>query len=242
MAQIRTLWRENPSYIDRKLCPSKFMFYWMTALTHLHQGQFKRATFYFPTGDENNVADHIEVPDVQLSGHADDINFKYCGQKLKKSAEFDKFVEEHVPDKFKGRFGKSEKGIDIEICCDAFKLAALGKLERLFILTNDDDFLPFFRSVKEYGANIGVLQLSAASSSNVSLLREADTFNLIPETELQRMFLPVVEETAGPNMQFLYPTLKPDAAPSDLEQSSEGDAVSESDAGSGERKGEAKLI
>jgi len=44
---------------------------------------------------------------------------------------------ETVPSEFRDRCTKSEKGVDIEICCDALKLAALGKLDRLALLTND---------------------------------------------------------------------------------------------------------
>src|SRR5579863_4072483 len=107
MAQIRQLRRARPEFQQRKLCPKRFATYWMNTLHELHGGSYKRFTFYFPTGDEANVADHLEMPDRKKPGELRDIHFKFCGQKLKKSAEFDKFVEEHVPEKFRNRFSKS---------------------------------------------------------------------------------------------------------------------------------------
>ncbi len=187
----------------------------MRALRDLHAGSYKRVTFYFPIGDETAVDDYLVVPDHKKPGEIRDIHFKFCGQKLKKSAEFSEFVETTVPPKFKDRFSKSEKGIDIEICCDAFKLASASRLERLFLFTNDDDFIPFCRMIKEYGANISIIHLSDTVTRNVSLLREVDSYDVVPRPELQRMFLPVSD---APISQQEPPAsaLKPDAAPSDM--------------------------
>jgi hypothetical protein len=131
-AQIRYLWRSNPTFRNRKLCPRHFISYFVNALPELTGGSYKRATFYFPEGDQASVEEHLRMPDHGRPGEIRDLHFKFCGHKLKKSAEFDKFVEERVPQKFQGRFSKSEKGIDIEICCDALRLASGGSLERLF--------------------------------------------------------------------------------------------------------------
>lgn len=214
-AQIRQLRREDPSFKERKLCPKRLVQHFMSALGELHGGSYKRVTFYFPIGDEAAIEDYLVMPDLKKPGEVRDLYFKFCGQKLKKSAEFSKFVETQVPQKFKDRFSKSEKGIDIEICCDAFKLASASRLERLFLLTNDDDFIPFCRAIKEYGANVSIIHLSDTVNRNVSLLREADSYDVVPARQLQQMFLPV---PGAPISQQEAPAsaLKPDAAPSDM--------------------------
>jgi uncharacterized LabA/DUF88 family protein len=214
-AQIRQLRREDPSFQERKLCPKRMMEYFMRALPDLHRGEYKRVTFYFPIGDEAAVDDYLVVPDHKMPGEVRDLHFKFCGQKLKRSAEFREFVETTVPSKFQDRFSKSEKGIDIEICCDAFKLASASRLERLFLLTNDDDFIPFCRTIKEYGANVSIVHLSDTINRNVSLLREADSYDVIPKLELQKMFLPIPDGPI-PQQEPLPSALKPDAAPSDM--------------------------
>jgi uncharacterized LabA/DUF88 family protein len=218
-AQIRQLRREDASLIERKLCPIRFVHYFMESLTELHEGSYKRATYYFPVGDEAAVDDHLAMPDRKLPGHVRDINFKFCGQKLKKSLEFTKFVEETVPAKFHSRFSKSEKGIDIEICCDAFKLASFSRLDRLFLMTNDDDFIPFCRVIKEFGANVSIIHLSPTIIPNVSLLKEADSYDVVPINKLHGLFLPMPaagEAKELPLASAAVSSLKPEASPSDL--------------------------
>jgi uncharacterized LabA/DUF88 family protein len=227
-AQIRQLRREDASFKDRRLCPRRFVRHFMNALLELHQGSYKRVTFYFPIGDEAAVEEYIIVPDHKKPGEVRDLHFKFCGQKLKKSAEFSEFVETAVPSKFQDRFSKSEKGIDIEICCDAFKLASASQLERLFLLTNDDDFIPFCRMIKEFGANISIIHLSGTVNRNISLLREADSYDVVPEQELQQIFLPV-PTVLTPRPEPPASALKSDAAPSDMAVEEPSDTDQSSD-------------
>jgi uncharacterized LabA/DUF88 family protein len=198
----------------------------MSALEELHGGSYKRAVFYFPKGDEAGVEEFITMPDHRISGEVRDIHFKFCGHKLKKSNEFDRFIEESVPSKFQGRFSKSEKGIDIEICCDALRLASMAKVDRLFLFTNDGDFIPLCRTIKEFGANISVLHLSDLIVPNIELLREADSYDTVPIVALDEMFMPSVvrpptvpgQENGldGALMEAAATSEKPSAAPSDL--------------------------
>src|SRR4029450_3303816 len=95
------------------------------------------------------------MPEFHKLGLVRDIHFT-----LKRSAEFVAFVEHAVPNKWCDRFSKSEKGVDIEICCEAFKLLRSSQIERLFLFTNDDDFLPLIRTLKEFGANVCIVHLT----------------------------------------------------------------------------------
>lgn len=234
-SQIRQLRRAEPSFKERKLCPKRFLQYFIGALADLHGREYKRATFYFPSGDERAIEEYLLVPDRLKPGEIRDLYFKFCGQKLKRSAEFNEFVETTVPNKFKDRFSKSEKGMDIEICCDALKLASAARLDRLFLLTNDDDFIPFCRAIKEFGANISIIHLSDVVTKNTSLLNESDSYDVIPLDVLQRIFLPInpnPEFTPGPEAAAAIEpeqsdsALKPETSPSDLVLNSElGDST-----------------
>jgi uncharacterized LabA/DUF88 family protein len=59
-----------------------------------------------------------------------------------------------------------------------------SRVDRLFLLTNDDDFIPFCRTMKEYGANVSIIHLAAKVPKNISLLREADSYDVVHYTEL----------------------------------------------------------
>jgi hypothetical protein len=139
-------------------------------------------------------------------------------------------VETQVPTKFLNRFSKSEKGIDIEICCDAFRLAAASRLDRLFLFTNDDDFIPFCRTIKEYGTNVSIIHLSDTVNRNLSLLRESDSYDVIPQHHLQQMFLPI-PDIPPPQPELSTSALKPEAEPSDMtvDGTSDVDHASEPD-------------
>ena len=52
------------------------------------------------------------------------------------------------------RLHRSEKAVDTQICCDALQLVARGKLDRLFLYTNDSDFIPLCQVLRSLGVNI----------------------------------------------------------------------------------------
>ncbi len=222
-AQVRQLRRARPQFRARKLLPQVFIDYLMSELKDFHGNNYKRAVFYFPQGDLS-VSSHLVLPDYKCPGELRDIHFRYCGHKLKGSAEFDAWAETNVPERFKDRITKSEKGIDIEICCEALRLASAGRLDRLFILTNDSDFVPLARTLKTFGANISLIHLSTATNANVELLREVDSYHVVGDESLEGLFSPVVN-IAGvarldaerlPDAHDKPASEKPDAEPSDL--------------------------
>jgi len=215
-AQIRRLRRADGAFASKKLDPRLFIQHFVDNLADLGAHQYKRATFYFPKGDEVTAGEYLLLPDFKRPGHVRDMHFKFCGQKLKGSTEFNKFVEETVPAKFRDRVSKSEKGIDIEICCDALKLASASRMERLFLLTNDDDFLPLCRTLKEFGANVSLIHLSDVVSPNESLLTETDSYDVIPRAELLSMFV-----EGSP----VEPTTSPDPVPADVPEDAETPAA-----------------
>jgi hypothetical protein len=91
-----------------------------------------------------------------------------------------------------------------------------SRVDRLFLLTNDDDFIPFCRTMKEYGANVSIIHLAAKVPKNISLLREADSYDVVHYTELQQIFLPQLQ-ALPPQEEPPAAALKEDAPPSDRE-------------------------
>jgi uncharacterized LabA/DUF88 family protein len=147
---------------------------------------YRRAVLYFAKGDRQ-LEQYLTLPDYTKANAVRDIEIRLCGGKIPHSMKFDEFLKK-VPDEFLDRFQKSEKGVDIEICCDALQLAATGRLDRLFLLTNDSDFIPLCRKLKELGANVSLLRLSDARPVNSGLVHACDSYDVYPETMLLGAF------------------------------------------------------
>lgn len=79
---------------------------------------------------------------------------------------------------------RAKRGVDIEICCDALQFAASGQLDRLFLLTNDSDFVPLCRKIKQLGANISLLRLSDARPVNKELAQACDSYDVLGQSWL----------------------------------------------------------
>ena len=203
VAQIRNLWRTNPQFNSRKLKPLGLVEFLVSGTgssslidfterrgtsEFFRKGlPYKRAVFYFASGD-NQIETYVEMPAVTTPGLVRDVSFKYCGKKLPRSTEFDEWVAQ-VPDKFLERMSRSEKGVDIQICCDALQLAAAGHIDRLFLLTNDYDFVPLCERLKDVGANISLMRLPGRPV-NSDLAAACDGYYEVPEKSLDLFFAP----------------------------------------------------
>jgi len=188
ISQIRQLQEQQGVYKGHLLDPIRLVqqFTRSSSVRDIIGTGYKRAVFYFADGDAS-VEKFLQIPDRTQPGLVRDIEFRFCGEKLPHSKKLDEFIES-VPDEFRDRFTKSEKGVDIEICCDALQLTATGNLERLFLLTNDSDFLPLCRKIKEFGANISLLRLSTARPVNKDLVELCDSFDIVNESSLPYVF------------------------------------------------------
>jgi uncharacterized LabA/DUF88 family protein len=186
LSQIRTLWKNESVFNWQRLSPLKFIQYLTFSFPELNSTNYKRAEFYFPTGEQNLEA-YLSMPKNTSPGLIRDVHFKYCGEKLEKSPAYEEWLET-VPQQWKDRCVKSEKGVDIEICCDALRLASLGKMDRLFFLTNDRDFIPLCKTLKGFGVNISLIHLSKFTNPNKLLIDECDSYDLLSHEYLEQVF------------------------------------------------------
>ncbi|MFA5128037.1 MAG: NYN domain-containing protein [Patescibacteria group bacterium] len=186
IAQIRTLWKKDPKYNWRRLDPLKFIGQIVYSLPELGSANYKRAEFYFPKG-EQNIDTYLLMPKNSTPGLVRDVHFKYCGEKLDRSSAYETWLDT-VPPQWLDRCTKSEKGVDIEICCDALRLASFGKMDRLFLFTNDRDFVPLCKTLKDFGVNISLIHLSNFTNPNKLLLDECDSYDLLKQGQLELFF------------------------------------------------------
>ena len=117
-----------------------------------------------------------------------DIHIKECGKKLTGGSRVDKWIAEKSPPNYiLDRLHRSEKAVDTQICCDSLLLAGLGKLDRLFLYTNDYDFIPLCQTVKNLGANISLFRLED-KNLNSDLRKECDSFSVVRPENLENLF------------------------------------------------------
>lgn len=157
----------------------------------LHDRSFKRAVFYFPSGSQEEIGEYIQTPEFRSPGVVRDIEFKFCGKKLKKSKEWIEFFEKIKPE-FQEHCKKSEKGIDIQMCCDALKLATFSKIDRIFLLTNDSDFIPLCQTLKDFGVNVSLFHLYDNKNVNNELVERCDSYDCVPRDILNKIFIPPI--------------------------------------------------
>ena len=153
-----------------------------------HQGAYRRFVFYFVQDDER-LRGNLIVPDFTLPDLVSDLRFEYCGKRI---TEFERariwLEQNNAPEHVRECIYRSEKAVDTQICCDALQLAGTGKLDRLFLYTNDYDFIPLFRALRNLGANINLFRLRAAGV-NAALAKECDALHEMAELYLRAAFI-----------------------------------------------------
>lgn len=156
-------------------------------LARFHAGAYRRSVFYFVKEDER-IDEYIEMPDFTKPDLIEDLEIKYCGKKIPVYKRAAKWLDEAgAPSYVLESLHKSEKAVDTQICCDAFLLLSLNKLRRLFLYTNDYDFIPLCRAIKTMGENINLIRLSE-KKVNEKLAKECDGFHAFNDKEIYEFF------------------------------------------------------
>lgn len=188
IADVIAIKKSEKDLTSKKLDIIKFTQYFCgAALWSFHAGLYKRFVIYFVT-KEDRINDNIIIPNFQNPGEVKDLHIKYCGKRIKGGAAIDKWILTYnPPSKVLERLNKSEKAVDTQICCDALELASYGKLDRLFIYTNDYDFVPLCKTLKSMGSNISLFRLRD-KAINKDLVQECDSFSAVPIEQLSNVF------------------------------------------------------
>jgi uncharacterized LabA/DUF88 family protein len=150
-------------------------------------GGYRRFVFYFVQDDER-LRSFVELPDFSQPGEVSDLRIEYCGKRIPQFEKAKKWLEDNsAPDSVSECLYRSEKAVDTQICCDALQLAGTGKLDRLFLYTNDYDFVPLCRSLRQLGSNVSLFRLRGIGA-NAALICECDAFHEMDERTVRRCF------------------------------------------------------
>jgi hypothetical protein len=159
-------------------------------LQGFHGRAYRRFTFYFVNGDERLERELI-LPDLSVPGAVGDLRIERCGKSIKEFRKaHDWLAANDAPEYVRECVYRSEKAVDTQICADALQLAAVDKLDRLFLYTNDYDFVPLCRALRHLGLNVNVFRIHAASV-NRALVEECDAFHVMKEWGIKACFLPI---------------------------------------------------
>lgn len=146
---------------------------------------YRRFVFYFVQDDER-LRSFVQIPDFSRPGEVSDLRIEYCGKRIRQFEQAKRWLEDNsAPESVSECLYRSEKAVDTQICCDALQLAGTGKLDRLFLYTNDYDFVPLCRSLRQLGANVNLFRLRGIEV-NMALVSECDAFHEMDEATIRR--------------------------------------------------------
>lgn len=152
----------------------------------------RRFVFYFVEGDDARLEKELDIPDPAEPDIAIDLQIKRCGKRLVPLEKPRKWAEENdAPQYVMDCLYRSEKAVDTQICCDAFELAVHGKLDRLFLYSNDSDFVPLCKALQRMGTNVHIVRLSATLKGrgiNKELADAADGVTVLTNQSLLYCF------------------------------------------------------
>lgn len=192
LADVGRLHQAKLQFKGRRLVVSKLVDQSLTAFQHLHDGVIRRSVFYFVKGSEDRVLKLVDMPDHSQANTVRDLRIEYCGERLKDVERAREWLEsqgDSIPQHVHDSVYRAEKALDTQICCDALSLAGQGKLDRLFLYTNDYDFAPMLRALRQFGANVTLVRL-IEERTNKDLAKESDGLWVLDDYCLDKCFTP----------------------------------------------------
>ncbi|HUB93923.1 MAG TPA: NYN domain-containing protein [Verrucomicrobiae bacterium] len=132
-----------------------------------------RTNYYFRTKDER-IASMLTVPPPHgQSGHW---QIKECGINLRGMKPVPTEVLDQLPKQYRDLYPRAEKGLDMELACDALLLAASGRVQSFVFLIGDRDFMPLLTAVQRLGSNTYIAGLDVQQHVPSELLNLADRY------------------------------------------------------------------
>lgn len=190
LSDIKKYKKSNPDLTDKKFDPIMFSnsFFKSPKFSIFHQNTYRRIVFYFVNNDKR-INELIKIPDYKQAGLISDLEIKICGKKIPVYEKAKEWLEKkEAPSYVTESLYKSEKAVDTQICCDALVFLSLNKLDRLFLYSNDYDFIPLCKTIKTMGANISLVKLTNVNV-NKDLVKECDSFCSFIDEEIGNFFV-----------------------------------------------------
>jgi len=190
-ASIERIKHDHPELKDCKLNIAKLALHLQTQFgSNFHSSL--RVVYYFRTKDPR-IKEKLTIPPIH--GQRGHWQIKECGTNVKGIKPIPATILDKLPEKYRDLYPRAEKGLDMELACDALLLAAGGRVECFVFIINDRDYIPLLNSIQRLGANTYLAGLDAKQKIQDSLLNLADRYVTL-ESYLHEMFdyvPPIVE-------------------------------------------------
>lgn len=161
-----------------------------------HANEYRRFVFYFVQEDER-LESMVIRPQPTVPGAISDLRLEFCGKRIRQFQLAREWLDQNnAPENVRECLYRSEKAVDTQICCDALQLAATNKLDRLFLYTNDFDFIPLCKALRQLGANINLFRLRG-EGVNAALANECDALHVVEEGVLRGLMQDVANQAGG---------------------------------------------
>lgn len=135
--------------------------------------EFVRAHFYFGKRDTRTTK-YVKLPDHRIPGEIDHIRIDYCENFDSNGVPPDERAK--LSPKFADRFPKQEKGLDVQLVCDATNYALRNAADNYFFVIRDRDYIPLCRLLREVGKNVYLISSSIRIPVPEEILTEVDYY------------------------------------------------------------------
>ena len=181
-ASITRVWRDHEELQNKKLKIDVFTravhSYWTP-----YTGPAIRSIYYFKKGDKR-LKTMLDIPSSQSPNHKSHWQINECAQSV--TSIPDSEIQKLDP-KYHDLFHKAEKGLDMELACDALQLVADRRIDSVGFLVNDRDYIPLFKALQRLGANTYISGLDIRQPVQKSLVDLADLYHTF-ESDLDLFF------------------------------------------------------
>jgi len=181
-ASISRVWRDHEELKGRKLKIDVF-----TQVIHQfwtpYTGPTIRSIYYFKKGDAR-LKTMLDIPSSRSPDQKSHWQINECAQSVTSIPDTE--IQKLDP-KYHDLFHKAEKGLDMELACDALQLVADRRIDSVGFLVNDRDYIPLFKALQRLGANTYITGLDAKHPIQKDLVDLADLYHTF-ESNLNNFF------------------------------------------------------
>lgn len=170
-ASIAQVWRDHPELKDHKLRIDVLSDV-LTTKWEIYTGPSIRTIYYFKKGNQR-IKEMLDIPPASSPNMRSHWQINECAQSVTSIPE--KEIAKLDP-KYRDQFHKAEKGLDMELACDALQLVANGRTDAVVFLVNDRDYIPLFKAVQRLGSNAYLCALDAKQPIQRDLAEVADLY------------------------------------------------------------------